>query len=466
MTHDGSRRDILLAVVHGVLLLVVVATGLYDLAIADVSGLYISSLLILPLVVAVVGFARHRRGRRDGRGMMAAADASVLITVVLYAQLGRSFGPDRATLAIALLIVLTVAGLVTVAIAKTPPGRVSIVRSAMQRRGLVAYALIGPLPGLHLSSGAELPLATMLFVAMPVVAHFALISMTWWWGVRWPMVLASIGLFVTVPLSAGVGRAWPSIAIAVGLGVLGLALAARPPRTGDESRPATAEASPEPSAAAVAWALIGSILLVPSLLIGPLAPRLIDCFDCPPPSPLAGPSIDIDLAALVLLPILAIGVTVVRGRGSRSADRLAWAGLLASALVLGQALLSIGRVPGFEFSLPVAPAAAIATLGFGSAIARPAFVIGVGPGTAVLAALAGTAWMTGTAVPGSAPPDFAAIQTTTLATGMAVTLLLGREFAIGAAAVVAAPPPILDEEPDEVPEAIETSAVTVSVRRR
>jgi hypothetical protein len=467
MIHDDASPDLPMAVVHGALLTVAAATGLYDMAVADASGLYIGSILTLPLVVAIIGFARHRRGRRDGRWMMAAADTGLLLIVVLYLQLDRTFGPGIAVLFIALFVVLALAGLATILIAATPPSSKPMVRSPLHGRGLIAYVVIGLVAGIPMfSSGFRPPLAILLFMAMPVVVSIVLISITWWWGVRWPMVLASIGRFVTVPLLAAFGGSWLAIAAGIGLGVLGLVLAARPPRTMGESTPAAAERTREPTAAAVTWALTGTMLLVPSLLIGPLAPRLVDCFDCPPPSPLAGPSIIVDLIALILLPVLALSLAVTRRRASSLAHPLAWAGLVVSVLVLGQALLSMGRAPGFEFSLSVGPAAAIASLGFGTAVGRPAFLIGVGPVAAVLAALAGTAWTTGASMPGFAPPDFAVIQAGTLGTGMAVTLALGREFAIRA--VAPAHPPLIpdDEQLDEVAEAVETSTVTASIHRR
>jgi hypothetical protein len=295
-----------------------------------------------------------------------------------------------------------------------------------------------------------------------------MISITWWWGVRWPMVLASIGQFVTVPLILAFVGAWLSVAAVVVQGALGLVLAARPPRTVDASIQVPAARPPDASRTAVgwAWALTGSVLLVPSLLIGPLAPRLAAGLESPPPSPLAGPSIVVNLIALVLLPILAAGLAVIRRRGSGPAEGLAWVGLIVSALVLGQAVLSIGGVAGFEFSLPVGPAAAVATLGFGIAIARPAFILGVGTGSAVLAALAGVGWMTGAAFGGFASPEFAVLQASTLGTGMVVTVALGREFAIGAVPA-AEPPPAPDAEPvHEVAEAVDTTTVTASIHRR
>ena len=186
-------------------------------------------------------------------------------------------------------------------------------------------------------------------------------------------------------------------------------------------------------AATTGWALTGSLLLVPSLLLGPLAPRLIDCFDCPDPSPLAAPSLLLDLVLLVGLPVIAVGLalTVRSGLGrSGWSGWLAWIGFVASALVVGQAVVAILGVPGFEFFVPVGPAAVIATIGFGFAIGRPAFLAGVGSWSAAAGALVGLAWMSGTAAGTFGPIDAPVVQGVTLVAGALVIVGLGREFAM------------------------------------
>jgi hypothetical protein len=268
-----------------------------------------------------------------------------------------------------------------------------------------------------------------------------------------------------VPLVLSFGGFPLSVANVIVPGALGLALAARPPRFAEEHVRGRGRAQAPPTAATI-WAMTGAILMVPGLLLGPLAARLVHCLDCPPPSPLASPAIVLDVIALFLLPIVAVVFAIAGRRTTALATGLAWIGLITAGLLLGQALLSIGDVPGFAFALPVAPAAVIAILGFGLAIARPVVADDVGPWSALLCALAGIVWMAGAAIVPIAPIDFSLIQLVTLATGVVVTLGLGREFAIRPSAVTAEPPPDDEEPVEEAPDPVDTVSVDASVRRR
>jgi hypothetical protein len=427
----GSERVV--AVSHGVILLIVVAMGLVDLAMASLFGAFLSGTLSLPLVVFLIGFARHRRGRGDGRTIMAIADIGILLILgpfllpVYQTSVAGMWAP-----AAALLSALTFAGLISIAVMRPPIGSLPVERSRVHDVGALAFVVLGLgsiVPSM-LSTGGPIRLDLMLFGMVPAIVTLALKAVAWWWGVGWLMAMTGVG---SLALAANLAILFglPSAAAPLVMGALSLVLAARPPRIPGERALGGLSRSDRPSAASVAWALTGAVLLAPSLLIGPLAPRLVDCFDCPSPSPLAIPSIFFDLVLLLMLPAVAVALAWAERSSRTWSGAAAWIGFVASALVVGQGLAAILDVPGFEFFLPVAPAAAIATVGFGLAIARPTFLFGIGSWSAVGCALAGMVWMTGAAAGGVlASLDFSIVQITTLGTGVLVTLALGREFAI------------------------------------
>jgi hypothetical protein len=414
-------------------LLIVVAMGLVDLGMASLFGAFLSGSVGLPMVVFLIGFARHRRGRADGRTIMAIADIAILLILgpFLLPVYKTSVAGMWASAA-ALLAALTFAGLISIAVMRRPIGSLPVERSRLHVLGAVTFVVLGlgSLFGSVLSTGSPIRLDLLLLGTAPAIVTLALKTAAWWWGVGWLMAVTGIGSLAWAA-NLAILFGLPSAAQSLVMGVLSLALAARPPRVPGERAPAGVGRTDRPSAASVAWALTGAVLFVPSLLIGPLAPRLVDCFDCPSPSPFATPSVFLDLVLLVLLPAVAVALAwAVRSNGA-SSSRLAWIGFVASALVVGQGLAAILHVPGFDFFLPVAPAAAIATVGFGLAIARPTFLAGVGSWSAVGCALAGMVWMTGAAARGAmASLDFSIVQISTLVVGTLVTVALSREFAI------------------------------------
>jgi hypothetical protein len=427
------RSERALAVSHGIILLIVVAMGLVDLATASLFGAFLSGTLSLPLVVFLIGFARHRRGRGDGRTIMAIADIAILLILgpfllpVYQSGVVGVWAP-----AAALLTTLTVAGVISIAVMRSPIGSLPVERSRLHVLGAVTFVVLGlgSLFGSVLSTGSPIRLDLLLFATAPAIVTLALKTAAWWWGVGWLMAATGVGsLAFAANLAILFGL--PSAAQSLVVGVLSLALAARPPRVLGEQALGGGSRGDRPSAVSVAWALTGAILLVPSLLIGPLAPRLVDCFDCPSPSPLATPSVFLDLVLLLLLPAVAVTLAWTVRSGRAWSGAVAWIGFVASALVVGQGLAAILHVPGFDFFLPVAPAAAIATVGFGLAIARTTLLAGVGSWSAVGCALAGMVWMTGAAAGGAmASLDFSIVQISTLVVGVLVTVALGREFAI------------------------------------
>jgi len=426
----GSERA--LAVSHGVILLIVVAMGLVDLAMASLFGAFLSGSLSLPLVVFLIGFARHRRGRGDGRKIMAIADIGILLILVPFLLPAYQAGvAGMWTPAAALLTALTLVGLISIAVTRRPIGSLPVERSRLHLLGAVTFVVLGlgSIFGSVLSTGSPIPLDLVLFATAPAIVSLGLKTVAWWFGVSWLMALTGVG-FLATAANLAILFGLLSAAQPLVLGVVSLALAARPPRVPDERARGGGARSDRPPAASVAWALTGAVLLVPSLLIGPLAPRLVDCFDCPSPSPLAAPSIYLDLALLFLLPAVAVALAWAVRSDRALGGAVAWIGFVVSALVLGQGLAAILEVPGFAFFLPVTPAAAIGTLGFGLAIARPAVVAGVGSWPAVGCALAGMIWMTGAAGGAIASVDFSIVQVSTLVVGMLVTLALCREFAI------------------------------------
>jgi hypothetical protein len=426
------RSERALAVSHGVILLIVVAMGLVDLAMASLFGAFLSGTLSLPLVVFLIGFARHRRGRGDGRLIMAIADIGILLILapfllpVFQAGVAGMWAPVAA-----LLAALTFAGLISIAAMPPQIGSLPVERSRAHALGAVTFVVLGlgSVIGSVLSTGSPIRLDLWLFGTAPAIVALGLKAVAWWWGVGWLMAVTGIGSLASAA-NLAILFGLPSAAEPLVWGALSLALAARPPRVPGERGPSDKGRSDRPSAASVAWALTGAVLLAPSLLIGPLAPRLVDCFDCPSPSPLATPSIYLDLVLLLLLPAVAVALAWAVRSGRPWSVVLAWIGFIASALVVGQGLAAILDIPGFAFFLPVAPAAAIATVGFGVAIARPTFLFGVGSWSAVACALAGMVWMSGAAGGAIASLDFSIVQVSTFVLGVLVTLALGREFAI------------------------------------
>jgi hypothetical protein len=300
---------------------------------------------------------------------------------------------------------------------------------------LSLLSTVGPL----LSTGGPIRLDLMLFGMVPAIVTLGLKAVSWWWGVGWLMAVTGVG---SLALAANLAILFGLLSGAepLALGALSLALAARPPRVPGERPLGGGGRSDRPSAASIAWALTGAVLLAPSLLIGPLAPRLVDCFDCPSPSPLATPSAVLDLGLLLLLPAVAVALAWAVRSDRAWSGAVAWMGFVASALVVSQGLAAILDVPGFEFFLPVAPAAAIAAVGFAMAIARPTLLLGIGSWSAVGCALAGMVWMAGAAAGGAvASLDFSIVQISTLVTGVLVTLALGREFVIRPEASIETP---------------------------
>ena len=437
-----TRSERALAVSHGVILLIVVAMGLVDLAMASLFGAFLSGTLSLPLVVFLIGFARHRRGRGDGRAIMAFADVGILLILVPFLLPTYQAGvAGMWTPAAALLTALTVAGLISIVVMRPPNGSLPVERSRLHVLGAVTFVVLGlgSTFGSVLSTGSSVRLDLMLFSTAPAIVSLALKAVAWWWGVGWLMAVTGLG---SLALAANLGILFGLLSAAepLVLGALSLALAARPPRVQGEPSLDVRSRSTAPSKASVAWALTGAVLLAPSLLIGPFAPRLVDCFDCPSPSPLATPSAVLDLVLLLLLPAVAVALAWAVRSGRAWSGAVAWIGFVASALVVGQGLAAILDVPGFDFFLPVAPAAAIATIGFGLAVARPAFLIGIGSWSAVGCALAGMVWMTGAALGGAiASLDFSIVQISTLVAGVLVTLALGREFAFRPEGSIASP---------------------------
>jgi hypothetical protein len=408
--------------------------GLVDLAMASLFGAFLSGSLSLPLVVFLIGFARHRRGRGDGRTIMAIADIGILLILAPFLLPTYQSGVTGTwTPAAALLTALTVAGLISIGVTRRPSlGSLPVERSRLHVLGATTFVVLGlgSIFGSLLSTGRSLPLEIVLFSTAPAIVSLILKTVAWWWGVGWLMAVTGVG---SLALAANLGILFGPLSAAEPLvrGVLSLVLAARPLRVPGERAPDGARRSDRPSAAPVAWALTGAVLLIPSLLVGPLAPRLVDCFDCPSPSPLASPSMYLDLVLLVGLPVVAVAFALAVRSGRAWSGAAAWIGLVASALVVGQGLAAILHVPGFDFFLPVAPAAAIATIGFGLAIARPTFLVGAGSWSAVGCALAGMAWMTGAAAGGAfASLDFSIVQISTLLLGAVVMVALGREFAV------------------------------------
>ena len=427
----GSERA--LALSHGVVMLIVVAMGLVTVAIVGLFGAFLSSSLSLPLVAFLIGSARRRRGRSDGRLIMAIADMGILLILAPFLlPMYQSGVTGTWTPAAALLTALTVAGLISIGVRRRPSlGSFPVERSRLHVLGATTFVVLslGSIVGPLLSPGSSVPHALVLFSTAPAIVSMSLKTVAWWWGVGWLMAVTGVG---SLALAANLGIQFGPLSAAepLVLGVLSLVLAARPPRIPGERAPGGSGGSDRPTAASVAWALTGAVLLAPSLLIGPLAPRLVDCFDCPSPSPLAAPSMYLDLALLFLLPAVAVALSWAVRSGRAWSGAVAWIGFVASALVFGQGLAAILEVPGFAFFLPVAPAAAIATIGFGLAIARPTFLAGVGSWSAFGCALAGMIWMTGAAGGAIASLDFSIVQISTLVIGLLVTLALGREFAI------------------------------------
>ena len=181
---SGPRSDRALALSHAPILVVIAALGLLDFASARFYGVFLSGTLSLPLAVFLIGFARHRRGRADGRLLMAVADIALLLLIGVYLfQAFRTGATGIPAPGVVLLAVLTLAGPVSVVAARRPPASSPIRRSRGHAIG--ALALGGLTLGSILvarTSTASLPVDVLLLSAVPAVISLALRLLAWWWG--------------------------------------------------------------------------------------------------------------------------------------------------------------------------------------------------------------------------------------------------------------------------------------------
>ena len=461
--HWSSSRDRLVAISHGAVVVIASAIGLLDLLASGFFAPYLAGAIGFPLVLLGIGFIRHGRGRREGRVFIAVADVAVLAMVAIALALASD--PNFSVVWRIVPLVLggvTVLALATVPLATSWPHATPVHRSPWHRIGVLPLLAAGIVPAIatFASRAGEFPLAVALSSTVPSVISATVLAVAWWFGSRWLLGLASIGRLAYAASLAMIARPAAGIQLAL-VGGLGLLIAARGPRLVEaavEWRRQATEGEPI-SRAAVTWAVVGAILLVPGVL-GGLYLRRLFCSDCGTSPQIVPPIVDVGLTVVVLALAVILGVRA-RGHGPKGGT-VAWLGFAGSILLLGQAMLGVVGVWGLDGMSVAGPAATLAAVGFAATIRAPAWLQGVGSWSALAWALIAMIWMNQAGI--ALPPYFNIwfARLSILATGAFILVALAREATTG-------PPDVLEAvgaQVDEVPEPVETESLHATIRRR
>lgn len=425
--------------------------GLFALSLAgavvDISGLSVFGPVLaggldFAMVGLVLGMALVRGGRPGGRAMLLASDGCTMIVAIGFVALAVGQRPEPATPFAAVVAIAAAACFLVVLMTRFPPSDETVVRSRSHRAFLVALVALGVVsaatPALSSSVvSGSMVLSLVVGFVPPLLVGIA----AWWWGSGWLLAVIGASTFITLGNYAIALDPGSILAPSALLAVLSVVAGLRPPRSassvdagalsaGTVGAEAIGVAPPNgrPIVAAV-WALLGGVLFIPSVLLGRFPPVLIDCFDCPPPSPLAGPSIWVDFAVVVLVPLAAVVLALAPTSRPVANGSVALIGLVGVALVLVQVGLGLARTQPFSYMPAAAPASVLLSLAFLAARVRPPWLAGTGRFAALAGGLAALVWMF-VGISGGFV-DLPLAKVGGLVTGGIVALALAREAGIG-----------------------------------
>ena len=461
-----SSSDRVVAISHGAVLVIAGAIGLLDVLASGLFAPYVSGAVGLPLVLLAIGFIRHVRGGREGRALMAVADIAILaIVAVALVQVGDSYFGVVWRIGPLVLGGVTVLALATIPRATQTGIPTRVRRSGWHPIGVAILLAAGILPTVatFATMAGQYPVGVALSVTVPSIVGATVLAVAWWYGAGWLLGISSIGnLGYAASLAMLVG---PTAGIQTALeGGLGFVLAIRGPQVAGATVPLRARAHDGAAASrpAVAWALVGAILLVPGVL-GGLYLRYLFCSDCGTSPQVFPPILDAVLGAIVLA--LAVFLTV-RTRARRPVPRVvAWLGFIGSVALLVQAMLGIVGLWGFDGMSVAGPAATLAAVGFAATIRAPAWLQGVGSWSAVAWALIAMVWMDRAGIALPSYFNLWVFRLSTLVTGALILVALAREATIRLDQVPDAAGGPMDDVPEPV-EPVETESLSGTIRRR
>jgi hypothetical protein len=457
----SSSHDRVVAVSHGAVVVVASVIALLDLLASGLLAPVLAGGVALPLVLLAIGFIRQGGGGREGRLLITVADVAILAIVGTALALASDpyfdvvwrIGP-------LVLGAITVLALATVPLAASRRLSTPVHRLPWHRIGAVILLAASILPAVArvATMTGHYPFEVALSVTVPSIVGATVLAVAWWYGAWWLLGIVAIGELGYAASLAMVAGPMAGIQSAVG-GGLGLFFAARGPRVAGAAVPwrASAREGGTPRAAVI-WAVVGSILLVPGVL-GGLYRRYLGCSDCRPSTPIVPPLVDVALMVVVLL--LAV-ILSLRGRRGRRADkRVAWLGFIGSVFLLGQAVPGTIGLWGLDGMSVAGPAITLAAVGFAATIRAPAWLEGVGRWSALAWALVAVVWMNSAGI--ALPPYFNLWlgRLSTLVTGALILVALARESTIRLDAVPAA----ASVPEDEVPEPVDTETLRGTIRR-
>jgi hypothetical protein len=369
-------------------------------------GAPLASALVWPAAGLILGIASHRRGRAGGPVLLvSAAVVSFLIAAGqlfgnVNARYGETPGGAMTTAVVpvlAVVAVLAAAGMNrrsaegTPTVARTGANRATVLILVIIVAVTVITVLMNAVNLADVRDGVRLVIS---LASSEWIAAFMIGLVSWWWGSGWLLTMGGLSTIATI-VSFPLGTLTPATVPILLLGTASFVVGLRPPGgrlMGADLR----QRDPRPirSTVAAVWALSGSLLLIPTLLIGRYPPVMIDCFDtCRPLSPLADPSAIVDFAILGLVPIAALALAFAPRSRPVANGNAAWIGVIAAVLILGQVVLGQLETSPFEYMGFAAPAALLILLGFGAAWVRPAALDGVGRSVALTIGLLAVVWI-------------------------------------------------------------------------
>ena len=451
-----------LRLVHAALFGLAVVGAVLDLGGLSFIGPTLASGLSYSLVGLLLGMAFLRQGRPGRRAMLLAADGAILIVALSAVGFALADRPEQVTPVAVVLAIAAAGALVVVLTASVPPCDAGVVRSGGHRALLVAMVVLSvvstvvPALSTGVLSGSYLLSLVGGFVPPLLVGIVA-----WWFGSGWLLALiglSTLGALTNYAIVLGSGAVLTTSSL---LAIISVVAGLRPPRvevmphaeaanaaaTDDVEtdtgpglvpisvsnapdttpEPGAAPASTRPTAAAV-WAALGGALFLPSVYLGRFPPVLIDCFDCPPPSPLAGPSIWVDIVVALLVPLAAVVLAAAPTSRPVANGSVAIVALVGVALILVQVGLGLAGTSPFEYLPAAAPASVLVAVGFLAAVVRPPWLAGTGRIAAVASGLAALVWMF-VSIAGSFAIDLPLAKVMGLVTGATLLVALAHEAA-------------------------------------
>lgn len=375
-----------------------------------VFGASLADAVLVPCAGILIGLAADRRRRPGARPILFLTSVVALIVLAValiwpdfqaYPQLGGAALPAIAA------VVAGIAALVAVRMDGGSAPRSSLVRTVRHRAA--AVLLIGlVMASIGVQVAADLgvdvnqaPTNLGQYLASVVAIRIGLLAialLAWWWGTGWLLAVTGLSTVVGVAASAMAGYGLSASAVPAALfGIASLVAGLWPPapprpRTAGRPRLVAAPRPIRPTVAAV-WAVLGALLLIPTLFFARAIESMGDRFDrCPVPSPLAGLAEALDLPLVVLFLVLALSLALQSSSSGVASRVVPTLGLVAALFVLLQiALGQLGTAP-FELMGFAAPATLLLGLGFGAAL-LPGRSVGAGALVAVATACLVIVWV-------------------------------------------------------------------------